>query len=153
MVSVREHYENHLARYYAWICGGAELNIAENRNFFKTHKIQPLETGRAFDLGAGCGFQSIPLAELGFHVIAMDLSARLLGELKNKAAHLPIETMCDDILNFSIYARGNIELVVCMGDTLTHLKALQDVEAVLLQAYAALMPKGNPIVSKSVSSP
>ncbi|MBW2436965.1 MAG: class I SAM-dependent methyltransferase [Desulfobacterales bacterium] len=147
MVSVREHYENHLARYYAWICGGAELNIAENRNFFKTHKIQPLETGRAFDLGAGCGFQSIPLAELGFHVIAMDLSARLLGELKNKAAHLPIETMCDDILNFSIYARGNIELVVCMGDTLTHLKALQDVEAVLLQAYAALMPKGRLILS------
>ncbi|MGD8898735.1 MAG: class I SAM-dependent methyltransferase, partial [Desulfobacterales bacterium] len=122
-------------------------NIAENRNFFKTHKIQPLETGRAFDLGAGCGFQSIPLAELGFHVIAMDLSARLLGELKNKAAHLPIETMCDDILNFSIYARGNIELVVCMGDTLTHLKALQDVEAVLLQAYAALMPKGRLILS------
>ena len=109
MVSVREHYENHLAPYYAWICGGAELNIAENRNLFKTHNIQPLETGRAFDLGAGCGFQSIPLAELGFHVIAMDLSARLLGELKNNAAHLPIETICDDILNFNIYTRGNID--------------------------------------------
>jgi 2-polyprenyl-3-methyl-5-hydroxy-6-metoxy-1,4-benzoquinol methylase len=147
MVSIREHYENHLARYYAWICGGVETNLARNRNFFKAHNIQPLDTGRAFDLGAGCGFQSIPLAEIGFSVVAMDLSARLLGELKNNAAHLPIETICDDILNFSTYARGNIELVVCMGDTLTHLKALQDVAAVLLQAYAALMPEGRLILS------
>ena len=147
MVSVREHYENHLARHYAWICGGAEINIEENRNFFKTHHIQPIKNGHAFDLGAGCGFQSIPLAEIGFSVVAMDLSARLLSELKKTAPHLPIETICDDILNFSTYARGNIELVVCMGDTLTHLKALHDVEALLIQAYDALVPEGRLILS------
>jgi SAM-dependent methyltransferase len=147
MVSVRKHYENHLAHYYAWICGGAEINIAENRNFFKTHNIQPIDNGHAFDLGAGCGFQSIPLAELGFHVIAMDLSARLLGELMKNAAHLPIETICDDMSNFSTYARTDLELVVCMGDTLTHLENLKKVAALLQQAYTALMPGGCVILS------
>lgn len=147
MVSVREHYENYLANYYAWICGGAEINLAEHRNFFKTHNIQPIDTGQAFDLGAGCGFQSIPLAELGFRVVAMDLSARLLGELKENAPHLPIETICDDLLNFSNYVRDNIELVVCMGDTLTHLDALKTVKALLQQAYAALVPGGCMILS------
>ncbi|MGD9058208.1 MAG: class I SAM-dependent methyltransferase [Desulfobacterales bacterium] len=147
MVSVRDHYENHLAPYYAWICGGVEYSLKENRNFFKAHNIQPLDTGRAFDLGAGCGFQSIPLAEMGFSVVAMDLSARLLGELKNNAPHLPIAIICDDISNFSIYVRGNIDLVVCMGDTLTHLADLEKAAALMQQAYAALVPGGHLILS------
>lgn len=147
MVSVREHYENHLARYYAWISGGYEINIAENRKFFKERNIQPINTGQAFDLGAGCGFQSIPLAELGFRVVAMDLSPRLLGQLKENAPHLPIETICDDLSNFSNYIRGTIDLVVCMGDTLTHLNALKNVEALLQQTYTALAPGGCLILS------
>lgn len=147
MVSVRDHYENHLARHYAWICGGVEHNLEQNRNFFEAHDIQPLDTGRAFDLGAGCGFQSIPLAEIGFSVVAVDLSARLLGELKNNAPHLPIATICDDISNFSHYVRDNIDLVVCMGDTLTHLADLEKVAALMQQAYSALVTGGGMILS------
>lgn len=147
MASVRDHYENHLAPYYAWICGGVARNLEENRNFFKAHNIQPLDTGRAFDLGAGCGFQSIPLAELGFRVVAMDLSARLLGELKNNAPHLPIATICGDITHFSKYVRANVDLVVCMGDTLTHLAVLEKVAALIRQANAALVSGGHMILS------
>ena len=147
MVSVREHYDNHLANYYAWISGGVEINLTENRNFFKAHHIGPMNRGQAFDLGAGCGFQSIPLAELGFRVVALDLSAQLLGDLKQYAPHLPIETICDDISNFSKYVRNNIELVVCMGDTLTHLEALENVEALVWQAHDALLPGGRVILS------
>ena len=36
---------------------------------------------RAVDLGAGCGFQAIPLARLGFAVTAIDLDRKLLAEL------------------------------------------------------------------------
>jgi SAM-dependent methyltransferase len=154
MVSVRDHYENHLAPLYAWICGGVKQNLEKNRTFFKAHNIQPLDTGRAFDLGAGCGFQSIPLAEIGFSIVAMDLSARLLEELKNNASHLFIETICDDILNFSTYSRGEIELVVCMGDTLTHLETLTKVKALLQQVSAGLAPGGRLILSfRNLSQP
>ena len=147
MVSVRDHYENHLAPYYAWICGGLQHNLEQNRDFFKAHSILPLDTGRAFDLGAGCGFQSIPLAEMGFRVVAMDLSARLLRDLINHAPHLPIATICDDITNFSNYTRGNIDLVTCMGDTLTHLTALENVATLMQQAFAVLVPGGRMILS------
>ena len=34
MTAVCEHYEHHLARYYAWISGGVELKIKENQKFF-----------------------------------------------------------------------------------------------------------------------
>ena len=85
MASACDHYENHLANYYAWIFGGMDAKIKENRKFFTDHNIQPIRSGLAFDLGAGCGFQSIPLAQLGFRVMAMDLSARLLAQLKENA--------------------------------------------------------------------
>ena len=119
MAGTREHYENHLADYYAWMSGGIDLKIEENRKFFIDHNIEPAGSGRAFELGSGCGFQSIPLAELGFRVVAMDLSAKMLSQLQENAKGLLIETVCDDLSSFTHYRHGNVELVICMGDTLT----------------------------------
>jgi 2-polyprenyl-3-methyl-5-hydroxy-6-metoxy-1,4-benzoquinol methylase len=147
MSSVREHYENHLADYYAWIFGGLRLKIEENRQFFARHNIRPLHSGLAFDLGAGCGFQSIPLAELGFRVVALDLSSKLLTQLEANAAGLAIETICGDLLNFAGYDRGAIELLVCMGDTLTHLESLDSVQKLLSRTHAALESGGRLVLT------
>jgi hypothetical protein len=38
MAAVCEHYENHPARYYAWISGGVALKIKENQNR-ETHLV------------------------------------------------------------------------------------------------------------------
>lgn len=147
MSGVCEHYENHLARYYAWISGGVDLKIEENRKFFDDHNIQPIRSGLAFDLGAGCGFQSVPLAQLGFRVVAMDLSAKMLAQLKKTAKDLPIETICDDLSNFTNYESDNIELVVCMGDTLTHLDSFKKVQALLDSIFSSLQTGGCLILS------
>ena len=147
MTGVCEHYENHLARYYAWISGGVDLKIEENQKFFVDHNIQPTHSGLAFDLGAGCGFQSVPLAKLGFRVVALDLSAKMLAQLKKAAKKLPIKTICDDLSNFTNYESGNIELVVCMGDTLTHLDTLDKVQTLLDRVFFALETGGRLILS------
>jgi 2-polyprenyl-3-methyl-5-hydroxy-6-metoxy-1,4-benzoquinol methylase len=147
MAGVCEHYENHLARYYAWISGGVDEKKEENRKFFVDHDIQPIRSGLAFDLGAGCGFQSVPLAQLGFRVVALDLSAKMLAQLKKTAKNLPIETICDDLSNFTNYKSENIELVVCMGDTLTHLDDLKKVRTLLDTVFSALQNGGCLILS------
>ena len=67
MASVEKHYEDLLAPYYSWISGGSELKLKEYRNFFRDHGVRPASSGVAVDLGAGPGFQSIPLAETGFN--------------------------------------------------------------------------------------
>lgn len=147
MAGVCEHYENHLARYYAWISGGVDEKMEENRKFFVDHGIQPIRSGLAFDLGAGCGFQSVPLAQLGFRVVALDLSAKMLAQLKKTAKNLPIETICDDLSNFTNYKSGNSELVVCMGDTLTHLDDFKKVQALLDTVFFSLETGGCLILS------
>lgn len=147
MVSVEEHYDNLLAARYSWLSGGADLNIEENRNFFRKHDIRPKVAGVAADLGAGCGFQSIPLAEAGYNVIALDSNRLLLTELKEKAGKLPIAVIRDNLLNFVTHCPAEIEVVVCMGDTLTHLQSLGEVQQLLEHAYATLRRDGHLILT------
>jgi SAM-dependent methyltransferase len=143
----KDHYENHLAKYYTWMSGGFARKIEENRNFFKDHRIRPCLSKVAVDLGAGSGFQSIPLAEIGFRVIAVDLSRTLLAELDEKAEGLYIEIINDDLLAFSKHCPDPVELVVCMGDTLTHLDTHRNIRQLLRKIYNTLEIGGRVILT------
>lgn len=146
MANVKEHYDNLLAHYYSWICGGSELKFEENRKFFQSHGIRPALSGVAVDLGAGSGFQSIPLSQSGFKVIALDLSHDLLMELKSQAEGLSIVTIEDNLSNFTEHIPRNIELIVCMGDTITHLRTLEEVQILLEDACRAIEDNGHLIL-------
>lgn len=147
MATVKEHYERFLASHYSWICGGAELRFKENREFFRSHGIRPALSGVAVDLGAGSGFQSIPLSRCGYEVIAIDLSHDLLVELKSRAGGLSILTIEDHLLNFAAHVPSNVELIVCMGDTITHLQTFEEVEFLLEEASRAIENNGHLILS------
>lgn len=142
MASVKEHYDNLLASCYSWMCGGSELKLTKNRAFFRDHNIRPAHSAAAVDLGAGSGFQSIPLAEAGFNVTAIDVSRNLLAELNKAAGKLAIRTIHDDLLNFAEHSPAKIEIIVCMGDTLTHLKTLAEVKKLIHSVYGALEKEG-----------
>ena len=147
MVTVKEHYENHLAKYYSWMSGGFSKKLEENRKFFKDHNLWPRSSRVAVDLGAGSGFQSIPLSELGYQVIAIDSSNQLLAELKENAKDLSIEIINDDLLNFSKHSPDSVELIVCMGDTLTHLNTHQNIRKLLRSVYNALEIGGQVVLT------
>jgi SAM-dependent methyltransferase len=147
MADVKTHYDNLLAPYYSWIYGGVEGKLAENRKFFRNHGLRPALSGVAMDLGAGCGFQSIPLAESGFRVIAIDICRDLLTDLEKSAGELPIETFEDNLLNFSEHHPANTELIVCMGDTLTHLDSLETVQGLFKNIYQTLESNGRLVLS------
>ena len=146
MTGVSEHYDNLLAPYYSWISGGAELKFEQNRKFFQAHDIRPALSGRAVDLGAGSGFQSIPLSNAGFEVIAIDGCRDLLMELKSYAKGMSIIAVEDNLLNFTAHIPGKVELIVCMGDTLTHLETLEEVRFMLQEARRSLENNGRLIL-------
>jgi SAM-dependent methyltransferase len=147
MANVSEHYENLLADHYSWIYGGFELQIENNYSFFNKHMISPGTNCIAVDLGAGSGFQSIPLAKLGFQVTAVDLSRKLLEELNIKAEGLIIKTIADDLLNFPAHIKEKAGLIVCMGDTLTHLNSKTAVTQLFEKVYLYLNEGGTFILT------
>jgi ubiquinone/menaquinone biosynthesis C-methylase UbiE len=146
-MEVESHYENHLANYYSWIYGGFDTKVNEYQKFFEIHNIKPTMSEVAIDLGAGSGFQSVPLAKSGFKVIAVDFSKKLLNELRTKSKNLNVEIIENDISNFDSYSNRNPELIVCMGDTLTHLGSLNSVRDLIKNSYRELSANGRLILS------
>jgi SAM-dependent methyltransferase len=144
---VLEHYENLLAERYTWMAGGMESKIAESQAFFEAQGLTPKGNRLAVDLGSGPGFQSIALARLGYKVTAIDSSLKLLSELRAHAGELNIKTAEDDLLNFQEHLTDPAELIVCMGDTLTHLGSKEDVRRLFTATYSSLVPGGHLIIT------
>ncbi|MEM9510823.1 MAG: class I SAM-dependent methyltransferase [Cyanobacteria bacterium P01_E01_bin.35] len=142
MTKVAEHYDLVLADVYSWMFGGFASGIEKNRQFFKQHQISSTGSGIAVDLGAGCGFQSIPLAEIGFSVMAIDLNQKLLQELKKNSGHAEIQIIKDDLMNFDRQISNQPELVVCMTDTILHLESIDKVTSLFEKVLNSLENKG-----------
>lgn len=142
MSDVEKHYETHLASYYTWMLGGPEAAQARSRAWLERLELIPFGHRRAVDLGAGAGAQSVPLAELGWSVVAIDLSERLLTELAERAHGLSIECVRGDLMSLTDHLAEPVDLCVCMGDTLTHLPDLEAVRRLLADCAKVLRPGG-----------
>ncbi|MGE4403760.1 MAG: class I SAM-dependent methyltransferase [Desulfobulbus sp.] len=147
MPTVKEHYQNVLSDVYAWMFGGFDSGIQKYVEFFKTHQVSPVGSGVAIDLGAGCGFQSIPLAMAGFTVTAIDIDKKLLGELERNSAGLPITIVRDDLIDFKNHVKNNAELIVCMTDTLIHLDSEDKVTQLFKNVINSLEKCGRFIIT------
>jgi SAM-dependent methyltransferase len=142
MATVTEHYDDHLGSIYSWMVGDIDATMGRNRADLEARGLRPGATGVAVDLGAGPGVHAIPLAQLGFRVIAIDTCAELNGELRMRAGALPVRVVDDDLLNFRAHCPQGADVILCMGDTLTHLASPAQVAALLADVVEALAPGG-----------
>lgn len=139
MTSIRSHYANHLAPIYLWMAGGIEHALTLGASDVADFVDRP---GYAVDLGAGFGMHSIPLAKSGFRVLGVDNSPQLLSELRKHSAGLDVETVEGDLLDFAGHMSGPADLILCMGDTLTHLSSTEEVQGLLRTVADSLRPGG-----------
>ncbi|MEJ7646700.1 MAG: class I SAM-dependent methyltransferase [Chryseolinea sp.] len=146
-MNVKKHYDTHLADFYSWIVGDFTTKQQDFQKFLEDNAITPTSTKIAIDLGAGHGLQSVSLAKLGFNVTAIDFSQQLLSELKSNAEGLNIEIVNDDIRNIRRFADKGVELIVCCGDTLSHLDNRKEIENLLVDISETLLGGGNLILS------
>jgi SAM-dependent methyltransferase len=148
MSAVRHHYEAVLGAHYSRMFGEFEIKVAEQQALLvRLGVTAPAGAGLAVDLGSGSGFQSIALARLGYRVLAVDFSERLLAELADRARGLPIETIAGDIRDAARLVPRDVELVVCMGDTLSHLEREAELERLLEDVAARLAPGGRIVLT------
>ena len=145
--TTQAHYEALLARNYLWMAGGMEENIARNTRFFSGHGIIPDNTVAATDLGAGCGFQTLALARAGFRVTAVDFCRPMLDILSSHTGSTPVHTIQADIMTFRSWAGSGTGLIVCMGDTLTHLENMDAVKGLLRHCARELPDRGKIVIS------
>ncbi len=135
------HYATLLAPIYRWMLGDLPSAVERSRAELARLGVGAAGPGaRALDLGAGLGLQTIPLAGFGYEVTAVDASEPLLSELS--AACPRARVVRADLADVDAYMTGTYRVVVCMGDTLTHLRSPDEMRAVLRTASAHLEPGG-----------
>ena len=142
MHSVADHYRSHLAPVYAWMSGGFDAAIARGETEIGAILPDLSKGSRAVDLGCGFGMHSIPLARRGCTVLALDSSSYLVEQLKAHAGTLPITAVEDDLLAFQQYLGRPADVILCMGDTLTHLPDREAALQLFTLAAASLRPGG-----------
>ncbi len=140
-----EHYDTLLAPIYDWMLGGWESCAQRHRTLFADLGVTPAGAGAvAVDVGAGTGHQSVPLAEGGYRVIAVEPSPAMRTRLRERVGALRIEISADPL---SAHVLVEPELICCMGDTLAHFGSPDAVEEFVAIAGRALRPGGHLVVS------
>jgi SAM-dependent methyltransferase len=147
--SVEDHYANLLAEHYDWMFAVPfEAKVAEQRRFFEEIVGTGEANAVAIDLGCGSGFQSLALSELGCDVLSVDTSERLLGILRERSGSRRIRPVCGNILDIeSLAGPASADLIVCMGDTISHLPGRDSVDALVRSVSRVLKPGGRFVVT------
>ena len=146
-MGTKEHYENHLANFYSWMIGDFDQKRANFEKFIEENEIYPTSTKVAIDLGAGTGVQAIALGNLGFKETAVDFNQQLLSELTSNDESNAINTVQADICDVKNFESLQPELIICCGDTITHLPDKLAVEKLLLDCESILTKNGKLILS------
>jgi hypothetical protein len=144
--SAKEHYEEHLGRFYEWMCGPFDTAQKSRQEFYERHAILPSGNGVAVDLGCGHGIDTVSLLNLGFRAIAFDFNKNLLASLEARTPGRELVIVHKDFRDFKEQVR-ECELVVCMGDTIAHLDSVQSMIQFLHDCFAVLSDKGRLVLS------
>lgn len=140
--TVRSHYDRLLAPVYAWMVG--DLDAAYARARAEIERLGPRGDGTvAVDLGAGLGLHARALAESGHETVWMlDTNADLLDAARQRTGDHQTYAVEADLTGFAAHVPLPVDTIVCMGDTLTHLAAADDVGALLELVAGSLRPGG-----------
>jgi SAM-dependent methyltransferase len=141
-MQVKDHYEKLLGPVYSWMVGDIDVAMSRADAELEAIGLHTNASGIAVDLGAGFGMHSLPLARRGYQVMAVDSYEPLLNELVSRAGSLPIRTVNASLLEFKSHIAAPAAVILCMGDTLTHLPDTASVEALFMTVAENLVPGG-----------
>jgi 2-polyprenyl-3-methyl-5-hydroxy-6-metoxy-1,4-benzoquinol methylase len=122
---------------------GFERRFELERPFFETF-VDRYAVRRAVDAGAGTGFHSLLLARLGVEMTAVDASADMLSRARAHAASmsLSVSAVHASLLDLGRHVTIPQDALLCMGNTLAHVPAPDERDAVLAQFRQVLAPGG-----------
>jgi SAM-dependent methyltransferase len=136
-----------IAAYYPFFYRDWETQMEREglglRTIFRNRNVK-----RVLDASCGAGSQAIPLAQLGFEVVAADPSTGMLRQAVEIARQYKVRDKIHfiraDFLDLPkmVTGRGVFDAVITKGSALPHLTEDSEIEAALFNFYNFLRPGG-----------
>lgn len=105
---------------------------------------------RVLDASCGVGTQAVPLAQLGFEMVAADPSPGMLRMARETAQAYnvadKIEFVQADFLHLQEAVKGPFDAIVSKGNALPHLLTDEEIETAILTFYELLRPGGTLVI-------
>jgi glycine/sarcosine N-methyltransferase len=141
LADATQFYDNLAGDYDAMT--GFEKRFTHEKPFFNL-LVRRFGITTALDAGAGTGFHSLLLGELGVRMTAMDVSSKMLERVKLHAKDLRVKI---DLLESNFAGMPQrldkaFDAVLCMGNSLPHLLTYEELVQALKNFSAALRPGG-----------
>lgn len=107
------------------------------------------EAGRILDISAGIGTQALPLAQLGFEVVARDVSEGAVRRLRSeaRARGLEIDAARSDMRAVGDSVTGRFDGIISMDNSIPHLLTDDDIVATCRGVRTLLAPDGVFLIS------
>lgn len=128
------------ARHYDERLAGTPL-LSLDLAFAQRHFDRP---GRLIDLGCGTGRLLLPMAQRGFWVLGVDLSAEMLKVVgaKADAAGVPVHRLQANIVQLEGLADQSFDYAACLFSTLGMVTGARERGRVIRQVHRLLRPGG-----------
>lgn len=122
---------------------GFEKRFVHERPFFNM-LLEKYSIRTALDAGAGTGFHSLLLAELGVEMTAVDVARKMLERVKThaKQLHVKLDVVESSFQDLPERVHRKFDAVLCMGNSLPHLSTHRDLEQSLKNFSTVLNPGG-----------
>jgi glycine/sarcosine N-methyltransferase len=142
-------FQGEIVRFYDTLAPGYDRMTGFEERFVKERPlfkllVETYNIRTAVDAGAGTGFHSLLLAQLGVSVTALDISPRMLDVLAGHAAamHLSIQTVTGALDDAHTLVSSGHDAVFSLGNTLAHCLSTDALEEALGSLRRLLRPGG-----------
>lgn len=134
-----------LSKYYDIIFKTGEAQLDLIKSLVKPGR-------KILDIGSGTGTYTIPLAKLGYNVVALDYDQGMIDKLRGKAEalDLQIDSFARDMMGLDDLIEDEYDGILCIGNTLPHLKDMDEVEA-FLRIASKKMAEGGVFIIQTVN--
>jgi SAM-dependent methyltransferase len=98
----------------------------------------------SLDVACSTGFHVIMLRRLGLDAVGIDASPKMIERAKTNSVTcgVTVEYILGDFTNMSKRFSEGFDLITCLGDTVAHVKSLQELKKLFQEVYKSLNPGG-----------
>jgi 2-polyprenyl-3-methyl-5-hydroxy-6-metoxy-1,4-benzoquinol methylase len=142
-------FYNDIAEYYDLIYADWEKSMRHHGAVISEMLGRGPRNTRVLDVSAGIGTQALPLASLGYEVVARDLSPGAVARLRREAQDrgLEIDAALADMRNVRSSVGGLFDAVISFDNSIPHLLTDSDIVLTFRGLSKLLAPEGVILVS------